>query len=108
MAQIEHPFLIKMHYAFESRKYLVFVLEYCQGGELFYLLRKVKRMNEEEAFFYFSEICLGMKHLHDNHIVYRDIKPENILIDFDGHVRIADFGLSKPQMGDHDVAYTLC
>ena len=55
-------------------------------------------MSEEEAFFYFAEICLGMKHLHDNHIVYRDIKPENILIDFEGHVRIADFGLSKPHM----------
>ena len=98
MANLSHPFIVKMHYAFESKKYLVFILEYCSGGELFYLLRKVKRMSEEEAFFYFAEICLGMKHLHDNHIVYRDIKPENILIDFEGHVRIADFGLSKPHM----------
>lgn len=55
-------------------------------------------MSEEEAYFYFLEICLGMKHLHDNQIVYRDIKPENILIDSDGHIRIADFGLSKPHM----------
>lgn len=46
-----------------------------------------------------------MKHLHDNQIVYRDIKPENILIDYDGHVRIADFGLSKPNMEPNDVAY---
>ncbi|CAD8163008.1 unnamed protein product [Paramecium octaurelia] len=108
MSILNHPFIVKMQYAFESRKYLVFVLEYCSGGELFYLLRKVKRMKEEEAFFYFSEICLGMKHLHENNIIYRDIKPENILIDFDGHVRIADFGLSKPNMTEQDIGYSFC
>ncbi|CAD8068434.1 unnamed protein product [Paramecium sonneborni] len=108
MFNLNHPFIVKMQYAFESRRYLVFVLEYCSGGELFYLLRKVKRMSEEEAFFYFAEICLGMKNLHDNNIIYRDIKPENILIDFDGHVRIADFGLSKPHMENEDVAYSFC
>ncbi|CAD8171299.1 unnamed protein product [Paramecium octaurelia] len=108
MSILNHPFIVKMQYAFESRKYLVFVLEYCSGGELFYLLRKVKRMKEEEAFFYFSEICLGMKNLHENNIIYRDIKPENILIDFDGHVRIADFGLSKPNMTEQDIGYSFC
>ncbi|CAD8089331.1 unnamed protein product [Paramecium sonneborni] len=108
MYNLNHPFIVKMQYAFESRRYLVFVLEYCSGGELFYLLRKVKRMSEEEAFFYFAEICLGMKNLHDNNIIYRDIKPENILIDFDGHIRIADFGLSKPHMENEDVAYSFC
>ena len=49
-----------------------------------------------------------MKNLHDNNIIYRDIKPENILIDFDGHIRIADFGLSKPHMESDDVAYSFC
>ena len=53
-------------------------------------------MKEEQALLYFSEICLGMLYLHSKMIVYRDIKPENILLDSDGHVRIADFGLSKP------------
>ncbi|CAD8163908.1 unnamed protein product [Paramecium pentaurelia] len=108
MIKLNHPFIVKMQYAFESRKYLVFVLEYCSGGELFYLLRKVKKMSEEEAYFYFAEICLGMKNLHNNNIIYRDIKPENILIDFDGHIRIADFGLSKPQMDNQDIAYSFC
>ncbi|CAD8081527.1 unnamed protein product [Paramecium primaurelia] len=106
MCNLNHPFIVKIQYAFESRKYLVFVLEYCSGGELFFLLRKVKRMSEEQAFFYFAEICLGMKHLHDRNIIYRDIKPENILIDFDGHVRIADFGLSKQL--DQDIAFSFC
>ena len=54
-------------------------------------------MNEDHALFYFSEICLGMLYLHSKMIVYRDIKPENILLDHEGHVRIADFGLSKHQ-----------
>ncbi|CAD8205925.1 unnamed protein product [Paramecium octaurelia] len=106
MSNLNHPFIVKIQYAFESRRYLVFVLEYCSGGELFFLLRKVKRMSEEQAFFYFAEICLGMKHLHDRSIIYRDIKPENILIDFDGHVRIADFGLSKQL--DQEIAYSFC
>jgi serine/threonine protein kinase len=51
-------------------------------------------MTEEQARFYFTEICLGIQYLHDRHIIYRDIKPENILLDIDGHVRIGDFGLA--------------
>jgi serum/glucocorticoid-regulated kinase 2 len=51
------------------------VIEYCAGGELFYLLRKIKRMSEEEARFYFSQILLGLNHLHSKNILYRDIKP---------------------------------
>ncbi len=80
-------------------------------------------MKEDQARFYFSEICLvlyiniyiyiyilfqGMLYLHSLNVVYRDIKPENILIDIDGHVRIADFGLSKPNMGEEDYAYSFC
>lgn len=64
-------------------------------------------MPEQYAFFYFTEICLALKCLHDNKVIYRDIKPENILIDIHGHLRIADFGLSKPNMGVDDVAYDI-
>ncbi len=70
-------------------------MDVCTGGELFYHLSRLKRMSESEARFYFAEILLGIEHLHSKNIVYRDIKPENILLDVDGHVRIADFGLSK-------------
>ena len=55
-------------------------------------------MSEEFARFYFTQICLGMEHLHEKSIIYRDIKPENILLDSEGNVRIGDFGLSKPDM----------
>ena len=70
-------------------------MDVCTGGELFYHLSKLKRLTEQAAKFYFSEILLGLEHLHSLNIVYRDIKPENILLDIDGHIRIADFGLSK-------------
>jgi serum/glucocorticoid-regulated kinase 2 len=70
-------------------------MDVCTGGELFYHLSCLKRLSETAAKFYFAEILLGLEHLHSLDIVYRDIKPENILLDVDGHVRIADFGLSK-------------
>lgn len=70
-------------------------MDVCTGGELFYHLSRLKRLSENEARFYFAEILLGIEHLHSRDIVYRDIKPENILLDVDGHIRIADFGLSK-------------
>ena len=97
-----------MEAAFETAKFIVFVLDFCSGGELFFLLRKIKRMNEQQAAFYFAEICLGMFYLHKKRIIYRDIKPENILLDCEGHIRIADFGLSKPNMNELDVAYSFC
>ncbi|CAD8122272.1 unnamed protein product [Paramecium sonneborni] len=108
MTVLDHPFIIKLDYAFESKNFIIFVLEFCSGGELFWQLRQVKRMTEIQARFYFSEICLAMFYLHSLSIVYRDIKPENILIDIDGHIRIADFGLSKPNMTEEDYAYSFC
>ncbi|CAD8070948.1 unnamed protein product [Paramecium sonneborni] len=108
MTVLDHPFIIKLEYAFESKNFIVFVLEFCSGGELFWQLRQVKRMTEDQARFYFTEICLAMFYLHSLSVVYRDIKPENILIDIDGHIRIADFGLSKPNMTEEDYAYSFC
>jgi serine/threonine protein kinase len=65
-------------------------------------------MTEDQARFYFIEICLGIDFLHERHIIYRDIKPENILLDIDGHIRIGDFGLSKPDMDENEFAYSFC
>lgn len=108
MATIAHPFLLQLSYAFESNLYIAFVMEYCPGGELFYHLRRIKRMNEEMARFYFVQICLGIDYLHKRHIIYRDIKPENILLDIEGNIRIGDFGLSKPDMNISGRAYSFC
>jgi serum/glucocorticoid-regulated kinase 2 len=70
-------------------------MDICTGGELFYHLLQQRRFSEKLAKFYMCEILLGFKYMHEHDIVYRDIKPENILVDMDGHIRIADFGLSK-------------
>ena len=90
-----HPFVIKLFYAFNSEEYLHFVVDFCCGGELFYLLQNRRIFTEQEAKFYFAEILLGLEYIHDQNVLYRDLKPENIFIDIDGHIKLADFGLSK-------------
>ena len=70
-------------------------MDICTGGELFFHLIEQRRFSERTAKFYMSEILLGFRYMHERDIVYRDIKPENILVDMDGHLRIADFGLAK-------------
>ena len=70
-------------------------MDLCTGGEVFFHLSRLKSFSENQARFYFAEILLGLEYLHNKNIVYRDIKPENILVDLEGHIRIADFGLAK-------------
>ncbi|CAD8167937.1 unnamed protein product [Paramecium pentaurelia] len=108
MTKMNNQFVTPLHYSFETKYYIAFVLEYCAGGELFYHLRKLKRLSEQDAKIYFAEICLGMAYLHSQSIVYRDIKPENILLDLQGHLLLSDFGLSKPEMTPDDFAYSFC
>ncbi len=84
------------------------MLEWCPGGELFFYLKKHKRMSEEIARFYFLELCLGIQYLHKKNIIYRDLKPENLLFDIDGHLKIADFGLAKPNIDEDHMAYSFC
>jgi serine/threonine protein kinase len=71
-------------------------MEYVAGGELFKILKLAKRLSNEQVSFVLAEIILGLEFLHEKlHVIYRDIKPENILIDSEGHVKISDFGLCK-------------
>ena len=107
LEQVDHPFIVKMHWAFQNTDELYFVMDICTGGEIFFHLSKFKRFPEELAKFYFCEILLGIEYLHSLNIVYRDLKPENILIDIDGHVKIADFGLAKiiPRL---NMSYSFC
>ena len=108
MKAASHPFLIEMKFAFETECYLSFVLEYCAGGELFGLIRKYQRLSENIARFYIIEILMGIGYLHEQYVVYRDIKPENILLTIDGHVKVADLGLAKPDMNPPQLAYSFC
>ncbi|CAI5723105.1 unnamed protein product [Hyaloperonospora brassicae] len=90
-----HPFIVGLHYAFQTARRLYFVLDYCPGGELFYHLSRMKKLPEHMACFYAAEITLALEHLHGLGVVYRDLKPENILLTKDGHIKLADFGLAK-------------
>eukprot|EP01087_Luapelamoeba_hula_P008390 TRINITY_DN2095_c1_g1_i2.p1 TRINITY_DN2095_c1_g1~~TRINITY_DN2095_c1_g1_i2.p1 ORF type:complete len:527 (+),score=89.72 TRINITY_DN2095_c1_g1_i2:103-1683(+) len=91
----DHPFLVHLHYSFQTDDSLYLVMDYLSGGDMFFHLRKKGRFTEKEAQFFAAEITLGLEHLHSCGIIYRDLKPENVLFDKDGHVCLTDFGISK-------------
>jgi len=95
LEELQHPFLMTLRYAFQSKEKLYFVLDYYQGGELFFHLKAKRRFPEDVARLYVAEIGSALGHLHSLGVVYRDLKPENILLDDNGHVCLTDFGLSK-------------
>jgi len=107
LQQIQHPFIIKLHYAFQTPTKLHLVMDYINGGELFFHLKNEGCFSAERVRFYAAEISLALKHLHSLDIVYRDLKPENILIGRDGHIVLTDFGLSK-ELKDTDNTKTFC
>jgi len=98
LARLSHPFVVKLQWAFQTNSHLFMVLDYCAGGELFYHLQRRLKFTEEDTRFYVSEILLGLEYLHSQSILYRDLKPENCLLDIEGHVRLTDFGLSKENL----------
>ncbi|TMW68257.1 hypothetical protein Poli38472_005725 [Pythium oligandrum] len=109
LASITHPFVVCLHYAFQTKEKLFFVLDYCPGGDLYFHLSRVGCFPEAMAKFYTAEIVLALIHLHEQGIVYRDLKPENIMLDVDGHVKLADFGLAKEGItSEVDGTYTMC
>eukprot|EP00357_Protocruzia_adherens_P027917 CAMPEP_0115011738 /NCGR_PEP_ID=MMETSP0216-20121206/24250_1 /TAXON_ID=223996 /ORGANISM="Protocruzia adherens, Strain Boccale" /LENGTH=349 /DNA_ID=CAMNT_0002380521 /DNA_START=159 /DNA_END=1208 /DNA_ORIENTATION=- len=108
MEYIKHPFIVDLKYAFQTERKLFLVLEYCPGGELFYHLSEAERFTEARTKFYAAEILLALEHLHKNNILYRDLKPENVLIDDYGHVKLTDFGLSKENISDNHSAKSFC
>ena len=91
----KHPFLVKMSYVFQTEQKVYFVMNFIRGGELFTHLNNEKRFAEDKAKFYALQILLSIGYLHTQGIIYRDIKPENILIGEDGYLYLADFGLAK-------------
>ncbi|KAJ2771851.1 Serine/threonine-protein kinase Sgk2, partial [Coemansia nantahalensis] len=92
---VEHPFLVGLQCAFQTKEQLFFCLDYVNGGELFFHLQRERRFSENRARFYAAEITCALEYLHGMGVVYRDLKPENCLLDAQGHVRIVDFGLAK-------------
>nr|AML78535.1 putative LOV domain-containing protein [Pittosporum resiniferum] len=108
ISQLDHPFLPTLYTSFETSTHVCLITDFCPGGELFALLDKqpLKMFKEESARFYAAEVVIGLEYLHCIGIIYRDLKPENVLLEKDGHVVLADFDLSfktscKPQVIKH-------
>lgn len=146
MASLDNPFIAKLHFSFHTESHLYFVMDFINGGELwqvisffgFFLdlprvffsadknfqhLCKDQYFSEDRTKFYTAEIILGIQYLHKNGIIYRDLKPENVLLDKDGkwwlaeecelisllgHIVLVDFGLSKQGLRDNDASTVCC
>jgi len=107
LARLNHPFVVSLQYAFQSKTKLFFVMDYCAGGDFFGFLKIKKKFSESETRFYAGEIALALDCLHRHDIVYRDLKPENMLLDKTGHIKMTDFGLSK-NLTDEKLMQTFC
>ena len=108
LTRINCPFIVNIKFAFQDKDNLYIITEFMQGGELFFHLHKEKRFKDEKAKFYIIEIILAIEYLHKNKMLYRDLKPENVLIDTNGHIKLTDFGLSKIIQKPKEKAYTIC
>ncbi|XP_064858719.1 ribosomal protein S6 kinase alpha-2 isoform X1 [Oncorhynchus nerka] len=108
LAEVNHPFIVKLHYAFQTEGKLYLILDFLRGGDLFTRLSKEVMFTEEDVKFYLAELALALDHLHSLGIIYRDLKPENILLDEEGHIKITDFGLSKEATDQDKRAYSFC
>lgn len=95
LLNISHPFIVKLYYSFQSAHKLYMVMEYYGGGSLYYHLEREGRFEENMVRFFGAEMLLAVRHLHQNGVVYRDLKLENVLLDSRGHIALTDFGLSK-------------
>ncbi|NP_001083878.1 RAC-alpha serine/threonine-protein kinase [Xenopus laevis] len=104
-----HPFLTALKYSFQTHDRLCFVMEYANGGELFFHLSRERIFSEDRARFYGAEIVSALDYLHsEKNVVYRDLKLENLMLDKDGHIKITDFGLCKEGIKDGATMKTFC
>ncbi|KAI8391144.1 uncharacterized protein BYT42DRAFT_183352 [Radiomyces spectabilis] len=95
MTQTDSPFVTKLYYTFQSKDYLYLVLEYLNGGDCSALIKVLGNLPEDWARNYLAEVTLGLTYLHNKSVIHRDLKPDNLLIDAQGHLKLTDFGLSR-------------
>jgi len=105
---VDNPFIIKLHHHFQDEDKVYLAFDYHNGGELFFHLQKQKRFDEETVKFFAAELFHGLQYLHSEGILYRDIKPENIILTDEGHLKLIDFGLAKMNVSSTNLASTFC
>ena len=108
LSYFNHPFIVTIAYAFQTPEKLYMILKYCPGGDLGSVLKREKKLSEERAKLYLSEIVLALEALHKKDIIFRDLKPDNVVLDVDGHAMLTDFGLSKEGVNNNSSAKSFC
>jgi serine/threonine protein kinase len=108
LSSIHHPFIVKLNFAFQTAEKLALVMDFCGGGDLGSQLAKERKFSEERARFYICEIILALEELHKHGIIFRDLKPENVVLDDQGHAHLTDFGLSKEGMYEGQQTKSFC
>lgn len=107
LSYVNHPFLVSLQYAFQTDQKIYFVMEFMKGGELFQHLKKIKKFTETQAKHIAACLVQAIGHLHNKDYIYRDLKPENVLMDHNGYCKLTDFGLAK-NIVINDLAKTFC
>ena len=105
---VSHPFIVKLNFSFQTQNELFLILQYCPGGDLSEYLHVEKKFNEYKARIYLAEVLLALEEIHSKDIIFRDLKPDNIVLDEDGHALLTDFGLSKEGIYDFKETQSFC
>lgn len=108
LLKAKHPFIVNICFTFQTETKVYFGLEYASGGELFFQLQRRSVLPLRDVRLYIAELCLAVDYLHSLGIIYRDLKPENVLLSADGHVKLTDFGLAKNIDLDQPTTATFC
>lgn len=108
LEKVNHPNIVKLYYAFQDDDKVYLILEYLDGGELFHHLAQLHFLSEKDASYYIAQIVLALRYLHLNlKVIYRDLKPENCMLNAEGNLVLTDFGLSKVSSDDADAKHSM-